>query len=259
MTMGDELLLLAVGTGRRHPRIRSESRLRIALSAAELAELCLAGRIAFGTRRIEIIDPGPVEDRRLNNVLLGLGRTVPPPSLHDWLRLTPRSLISEYFSRLEDQEALRSRRRRDAGGRTTHDILSVDLPRRRGVLDRLDAVTRSGPGTPPAEPYDLALAVLVRVADIAPAVYPGVRGAAARRRLAARTATGSPLLASTQAAAPYGEGDAGTPVTQTFLPAGQLANELVTLYSEVTTGDQGLAHYLDSGGWSDGGSTSHHD
>ncbi|MER5896112.1 GPP34 family phosphoprotein [Streptomyces sp. NPDC001876] len=259
MTMGDELLLLAVGAGRRHPRIRSESRLRIALSAAELAELCLAGRIAFSTRRIEILDPAPVEDRRLNNVLLGLGRTVPPPSLHDWLRLTPRSLITEYFSRLEDQKALRSRRRRDAGGRTRHDILSVDLTRRCGVLDRLDAVARSGPGTPPAEPHDVALAVLVRVADIAPAVYPGVRGAAARRRLAARTATGSALLASTQAAAPFGEGDAGAPVAQTFLPAGQLANELANLYADVTTGDQGLAHYLDSGGWSDGGSGSHHD
>ncbi|WP_329204252.1 GPP34 family phosphoprotein [Streptomyces sp. NBC_00683] len=259
MTMGDELLLLAMGTGRRHPRIRSENRLRIALSAAELAELCLAGRIAFGTRRIEILDPAPVEDRRLNNVLLGLGRTVPPPSLHDWLRLAPRSLITEYFSRLEDQKALRSRRRRDAAGRTRHDILSVDVLRRRGVLDRLDAVTRSGPGMPPADPRDLALAVLVRVADIAPAVYPGVRGAAARRRLAARTATGTALLASTQAAAPFGEGDAESPAAQTFLPAGQLAKELVKLYSEVTTGDQGLGHYLDSGGWSDGGAGSHHD
>ncbi|MET7365899.1 GPP34 family phosphoprotein [Streptomyces sp. NPDC005566] len=258
MTMGDELLLLAVGTGRRHPRIRSESRLRIALSAAELAELCLAGRIAFGTRRIEILDPAPVQDRRLNNVLLGLGRTVPPPSLHDWLRLTPRSLVTEYFSRLEDQKALRSRRRRDAGGRTRHDILSVDLPRRRGVLDRIDAVARSGPRTPRADPRDLALAVLVRVADIAPAVYPGVRGAASRRRLAARTATDA-LLAATQAADPFGEGDAGAPAAQTFLPGDQLAKELANLYSDVTTGDQGLAHSLDSGGWSDSGSGSHPD
>ncbi|MCX5205392.1 GPP34 family phosphoprotein [Streptomyces sp. NBC_00237] len=256
MTMGDELFLLAVGTGRRHPRIRSDNRLRIALRAAELAELCLVGRIALGVRHIEILDSGPVEDRRLNNVLRDLARTAPPPSFHDWLRLTPQSVVTEYFSRLDDQKVLRSRRRRDPAGYTRHEVVSVDAARRQGVLDRLDAVARSGPGTPPADPRDLALAVLVGVADIAPAVYPGVRGSSARRRLAALTTSeGTALLASAQAVAPRAGGSAGLPsAVQSVMPGRQLAKQLTKLYSDVTTGDSGLAHGLDSGGWSGGGS-----
>ncbi|MEV0008678.1 GPP34 family phosphoprotein [Streptomyces sp. NPDC047973] len=258
MTIGDDLLLLAVGTGRRRPRIRSEHRLRIALRTSELAELCLACRIAFGPRRIEVLGPAPVEDRRLTGVLLGLGRTVPPPSFHDWLRRSPSSLTTEYFSRLEDQKALRCRRRRGADGRTHHEVLSVDVARRRAVLGRLDVLVRSAPQGPP-DPRDLVLAVLVGVADIAPAAYPGIRGAAARRRLAALTSSESTLLAATQAGGPLGGGRAGAPPAPGFLPAGQLANELVSLYSDVTTGGHGLAHSLDSGGWSDSGGGGHSD
>jgi hypothetical protein len=252
MTMGDELLLLAVGTGRRHPRIRSESRLRIALGASELAELCLAGRISFGARRIEILDSRSVEDRRLNNTLRSLRTTTPPPGLHDWLRLTPRSLTTEYLSRLEDQKALRSRRWRDPAGRTRHDILSVDLPRRRTVLDRLDSVARSGPEAPAAHP-DLVLAALVRIAGVASAAYPGLRGSAARRRLAARTTTGALPLAGSAGPGPADEKLAGTLVTRPVLPAGQLVSELCNLYSDVTTGGHGLSHNLDAGSWSEGG------
>ena len=39
MTMGDELLLLALTPGRRRTRVRAPERLRHALRAAELAEL----------------------------------------------------------------------------------------------------------------------------------------------------------------------------------------------------------------------------
>ncbi|MGW0936044.1 GOLPH3/VPS74 family protein [Streptomyces sp. NPDC002666] len=107
MTTGDELLLLAIVPGRQRIRIRSDNRLRYALRTSELADLCLAGRIAVGRRRIEVLDTRPVEDRRLSNVLQGLGAATPPPGLKDWLRRTPRSLIVEYLSRLEDQKAVR--------------------------------------------------------------------------------------------------------------------------------------------------------
>ncbi|HET6858629.1 MAG TPA: GPP34 family phosphoprotein [Streptomyces sp.] len=243
MTMGDELLLIAMGTGRRRPRIRSEGRLR----AAELSELCLVGRIAFGVRRIEILDTAPVEDRRLNNVLAELRRADPPPSLYEWLRLAPRSLTTEYLSRLEDQKALKSRRRRDAVGHTRYEILSVDAPRRRRVLDRLDAVAASGPEVP-ADPYDLALALLVRVADVATAPYPGVRGASLRRRLAARTEDDALLVG-----AAHGEGDADAPTVHIHLPAGKLGKQLVKQYKDIATDPHGLDQAPESGGSSDGG------
>lgn len=91
-----------------------------------------------------------VEDRRLSNVLRSLSAAAPPPGLKDWLRRTPRSLTIEYLSRLEDQKAVRVRRWRDPGGRARHDILSVDLPRRRALLARLDNVVRSGSAVPKA-------------------------------------------------------------------------------------------------------------
>ncbi|MGW7417287.1 GOLPH3/VPS74 family protein [Streptomyces sp. NPDC054863] len=248
MTMGDELLLIAMGTGRRRPRIRSEGRLRVALRAAELSELCLAGRITFDVRRIAVLDTAPVEDRRLNNVLTELCRADPPPSLYEWLRLAPRSLITEYLSRLEDQKVLKSRRRRDAVGHTRYEILSVDAARRRRVLDRLDSVAHSGPEMP-AAPYDQALALLVRVADVSTAAYPGVRGASLRRRLAARTEDDTLMIG-----APLDGGDADTPTVHIHLPAGKLGKQLVKLYKDIATDTHGLDQAPDSGGSSDGGS-----
>ncbi|MFJ8849963.1 GPP34 family phosphoprotein [Streptomyces sp. NPDC102437] len=159
MTTGDELLLLAIVPGRQRIRIRSEDRLRYALRTSELADLCLAGRIAVGRRQIEVLDTRPVEDRRLSSVLQGLGAAAPPPGLKDWLRRTPRSLTVEYLSRLEDQKVVRVRRWRDSSGRTRNDILSVDLPRRQALLTRLDTMVRSGSARSTA---DLTLALLAR-------------------------------------------------------------------------------------------------
>ncbi|WPW26523.1 GPP34 family phosphoprotein [Streptomyces atratus] len=252
MTTGDELLLLAIVPGGRRIRIRADERLRFALRASELVDLSLAGRITVGPRCIEVMDSRRVEDRRLSNVLHSLGAAAPPPSLKDWLRRTPRSLTIEYLSRLEDQKAVRVRRWRDPGGRTRHDILSLDLPRRRALLARLDSVVRSDSAMPTTD-QDLSLAVLVRAAGLAPAAYPGLRGITDRRRLAALAATaGSAPAADEELAASLTAGvDALTR---------QLLGELSDLYADFTTGGHSLGHDLDPGSWSEGGtgSTSHH-
>lgn len=259
MTTGDELLLLAIVPGRRRIRIRAEDRLRFALRASELADLGLAGRIALDPRRIEVMDPRRVEDRRLNNVLHSLGATAPPPSLKDWLRRTPRSLATEYLSRLEDQRAVRVRRWRDPSGRKRHDILSVDLPRRQALRARLDSVIRSGSATSTAD-RDLTLAALVQAAGLAPAVYPGLRGITDRRRLAALTATGR-LAPATAGAAPAADEElAAALTTGADALTRQLTDELSDLYADFTTGGHGLGHDLDPGSWSEGGAggTGHH-
>jgi hypothetical protein len=193
MTMGDELLLLAITPGRLHRglRIRSPQRLRLALRAAELAELALAGRVDVGERRIAVRDRTPVDVLRLNNVLRVLAGTEPPPTPEEWLRGAPRSLVAEYVSRLQDRKVIRVRRWRGRDGRTRNDILAADLPRRREVAARLDVAVRAATGLADDDPdlaHDLALAVLVRSARLAPAVHPGPHGWAARRRLAALTA-----------------------------------------------------------------------
>ncbi|MFF2009311.1 GPP34 family phosphoprotein [Streptomyces sp. NPDC058195] len=252
MTTGDDLLLLAMVPGRRRLRIRDEDRLRFALRASELADLGLAGRIAVGPRRIEVLDPRPVEDRRLSNVLRALGAAAPAPGLADWLRRTPRSLTVEYLSRLQDQKAVRVRRWRDYSGRTRHDLLSVDLPRRQELLARLDRVIRSGPARSPAD-RDLTLAVLVQAARLAPAACPGLRGITGRRRLAALAAVHG-LAPATGRAGPVADGElAEALISGADVLTRRLLGELGDLYADVTTGGHGLGHGLDPGSWSEGG------
>lgn len=153
-----------------------------------MVDLGLAGRITVSPRQIEVTGSQSVEDRRLSNVLRSLSAAAPPPGLKDWLRRTPRSLTIEYLSRLEDQKAVRVRRWRAPGGCARHDILSVDLPRRRALLARLDNVVRSGSATPKAA-HDISLAMLVQAAGLASAAYPGLQGIIDRRRLAALAAS----------------------------------------------------------------------
>jgi hypothetical protein len=250
MTTGDELLLIAIGPRRR--RIRGAGRLRFALRAAELADLGLAGRIALGVRRIEVLDARRVEDRRLSNVLHSLRTTVPPPTVKDWLRRTPRSLTGEYLSRLEDQKAVRVRRWRDSSRANRHKILSVDLPRRRELLARLDAVVRPRrSATSPAD-RDLTLAALIQAAGLATAAYPGLRGIAARRRLAALAATDR-LAPATAGAARAAAGGFGAAPNTCADFSRQLLEDLGRLYSDLTTGGHGLGHDLNAGSWGAGG------
>ncbi|MFJ9680387.1 GPP34 family phosphoprotein [Streptomyces sp. NPDC101194] len=257
MAMGDELLLLATVPGRRRVRIRADDRLRFALRASELVDLGLAGRITVSPRRIEVTDSRRVEDRRLNNVLRSLGAAAPPPNLKEWLRQTPRSLTLEYLSRLEDQKAVRVRRRREPGGRTRHDILSVDLQRRRALQARLDGVVRAGSATPKAA-RDVSLALLVQAAGLAAAAYPGLRGIADRRRLAALGAPGHLTPTTAGTAAEAGEEIATALTSGADALTRRLLGELSDLYADFTTGGHGLAHDLDAGGWSGGGADSGH-
>ncbi|CAG6395461.1 GPP34 family phosphoprotein [Streptomyces cocklensis] len=254
--MGDELLLLAIVPGRRRIRIRAEDRLRFALRAAELAELSLAGRIAVGPRRIEVLDSRRVDVPRLSNILHGLDTATVPPSPQSWLRGTPRSLTTEYLSRLEDQKTVRVRRQRVRSGSTRHDILSVDLPRRQAVLDRLGRVVFGGV----EDARDLTLLVLAQTAGIAAALYPGLHGSAARRRTAALAAT-DPLPGLADATRTADEELATTIAAATGDLSCRLGGELRSLYSDTTTGGHSLGHDLSSSTWSEGhtGGSHHHD
>lgn len=255
MTMGDDLLLLAVVPRWGRIRIRGEGRVGFALRAAELVDLSLAGRIVVGTRRIEVLDSRRVGTPRLSNVLNALATAAPPHSVESWLRRTPRSLTTEYLSRLEDQRTVRVRRRRDSSGRTRHRILSVDLPLRRALVARLDTAVRAGSATSTAG-SDVALAVLAQAAGISAAVYPGLRGVAGRRRMAA-LATDDRLAALVGSAAQTVDEELAASITTGVDALSvRLHGQLRRIYSDMTTGGHGLGHDLSPGTWSDG--TGHH-
>jgi hypothetical protein len=242
MGTGDDLVLVAVEPGKR--RLRGGERLRFAVRAAELGDLVARGRIAVGERRIEVADPEQVEDRRLNGVLQSLGAAVPPPSLAAGFRATPRSLAHEYLSRLEDRKLVRVRRWRDRGGRTHHDILYVDVAARREVLRRLDR--RDGAD----EDGSLVLAALVRSVGLDRVAYPGLRGTAARRRLAARTEAAGALAAVGDAVRAAGRRNAAAEAGSVDLFTGRLFGELTAIYGRFGSAGHGFGY--DGGDWSTG-------
>lgn len=256
MTWGDELLLLAIDPGRR--RIRGGGRLRFALRAAEVAELAAEGRISLGPRRIDVVDPARLDDRRLNNVLHVLAGTTPAPSVEVWLRETPRSLATEYLSRLQDQRTVRVRRSRGRNGRTRHDILSVDVPRREALVAEVDAAVRAGSDAESSAERALVLAALVQAADLARTVYPGLRGASARRRLARLVARDRLASAAATASAAVPDRELADALSTGIEGLShRLHRELSDLYADFTTGGHGLGHDLDPGAWS-GADASHH-
>ena len=255
MGTGDDVVLVAVEPGKR--RLRGGERLRFAVRAAELGDLLALGRIAVGERRIEVVDPQRVEDRRLNNVLHSLGTADPAPTLAEWLRATPGALTYEYLSRLEDRKLVRVRRWRDRGGRSHHDILYVDVARRREVLDRLDGPDGDGGDAGRGSPL---LAALVQAAGLAPVAYPGLRGRAARRRLAARTEAAGTLSSAIGGAAGAVDMEKAASAAKgidTF--SRRLFGELTTLYADFGTAGHGLGHDLNAGSWTSADpSGSHH-
>lgn len=174
---------------------------------------------------------------------------------------TRSSLVTEYVSRLQDQKAVRVRRWRDRGGRTRNDIRSLDVPRRRALVARLDAVIRPGAGAAPAAGRDLVLAALVQAAGLAGAVYPGPRGFPARRRLAGfvaadGVAAGGVAAATAQAAVAADQDLAERLAIGADLLSRGLHGQLSKLYADITTGGHGLGHDLDPGSWSGGHHTS---
>ncbi|MFJ6850389.1 hypothetical protein ACIQM3_07595 [Streptomyces sp. NPDC091271] len=90
--------------------------------------------------------------------------------------------------------------------------------------------------------------MLAQAAGLAPAAYPGLRGIADRRRMAALAAT------PTAGGAPVADEEiAAALTTGVDTLTRQLLGELSNLYSDFTTGGHGLAHDLDSSSWSEGG------
>jgi hypothetical protein len=257
MTMGDELLLLALTPGRRRTRVRAPERLRHALRAAELAELALLGRVVVGERRIEVLGGGRLGVPRLDNLLALLAAAQPPPSPRDWLRAAPRSLTAEYLSRAHDQKTVRVRRHRDRVGGTSYDIDSLDVGRRGALVARLAAAVRAasaggaeaGSQVGGEYAYDVTLAVLAHAAGLGPALHPGLRGLAARRRMAALTAPGEAV--AEEASLAYDEELAARVELGIDGLSRGFQRQLSRIYSDMTTGGHGLGHDMSAGAWSD--------
>lgn len=198
MALGEDLLLLAIPA--RGGRVRAIDRIGFALHASVLLDLALLGRIAIVGRRIEVVDPAPVEDKRVNHALTVLCDSDPVPSLAVWLRQTPRrnALVKRYLSVLADQGTVRFELRQKPG--TAPWVEMLDAERREAVFARLDLVARARP----ARDCDQALAGLVHACGLDRHLYRAPFGLRARKRLAGfsqrEVAQTARVLAATDAA-----------------------------------------------------------
>src|ERR1700759_3979982 len=143
MTMGEDLLLLAIKPG--NGRIRVVERLGVALRATELVELTMAGRVTVAGNRITVADPAPIGTKRLDQALASLQIGRGEPELDTWLRdsLPGPGMIRRYLSTLADQRVLRIRRSGTGLAASTRIVL-LDAERRDRALARVDRAARRG-------------------------------------------------------------------------------------------------------------------
>ena len=178
MALGEDLLLLAIPSRGGH--VRAVDRLGFALHASVVVDLALAGRVKITARRIDVVDPAPLDDRRLNNALISLRDDASATSLGDWVRRTPRghATVTMYLSALADQGAVRFERRHERiQSPPRAELLAPE--RRAAVLVRLNRVARGRP----ASDADRALAGLVHACGLDRHLYHAPFGLRARRRL----------------------------------------------------------------------------
>lgn len=196
VTLAEDLLLLAVSP--RNGRIRVVERIGIALRAAELIELALAGRVSVDEQRIAVIDAGPLGHPRLDRALASLQDGSCAPALDAWLLHRPPGpgMIGQYLWLLANQGVIRVELRqvggavsspvdwRDVGAVVSTRIVLLDQRRCTRARARLDALAHDGPA---AIAEDRALAVVVHACGLDRYLYRGLRGRSARNRLARLT------------------------------------------------------------------------
>lgn len=180
--LGEDLLLLAVGP--RDGQIRVAERLGPALRGLELVELAAAKRLTMEHGRITLADQAPVGHPPLDDALASLhaGHQV---SLFDmWLRdrATGPSIVDQYLSLLAGQGAIRIERR--GGSTATLRIRVLVLGRDRCVHART-RIDRAVHGRQGVAALDEVLAGVVHACGLDRYLYRGLRGRAARERMAA--------------------------------------------------------------------------
>lgn len=178
--MGEDLLLLAVSP--RDGRIRAVEGIGFALLAVELVDLTVAGRITVADGRITLADPTPIGHPRLDLAMALLNGPQHPLALDAWLQQRPHGpgIINQYMTLLADQGGIRIERRGEGAAVRTRIVL-LDRERFARTRTRIDNVAHSGQA---ATTVDRALAAVIHACGLDRYLYRGLRGRAARRRLA---------------------------------------------------------------------------
>ncbi len=175
--LGDDLLLLAA---RPDGTLTVPPKLRFGLSGSELVRLAAARRVDIAGGRIVILDTAPTGDPLLDEALASMTGRRGEPTAKAWVARNRRGLVDRYLARAEATGTIREQRRTALGFIPMTRWAVLDTARAAQARARLEAVATS---TGPVDAAQAALAGLASAIDVTRLVFPGLSGAAARKRL----------------------------------------------------------------------------
>jgi hypothetical protein len=182
----DDLLLLET---RSDQVLALPDKLRFALSGAELVQLAAAGRVGVVRRRLVILDAAPTGDPLLDDALNSMPGQWRLPSAEAWVQRNRRGLVTRYLERAQAAGIVCAEPGAGFLGKTRWRV--VDTSRAAQACARLQEIAAS---TGPVSQEQAALAGLASATGLDRAVFPGLSGGAARKRLR-KAAASEPLPA----------------------------------------------------------------
>ena len=200
--LGYDLLLLAA---RSDGTLAVPPKLRFGLAGSELVRLAAARRVEITRGRIVILDAAPTGDQLLDDALASMSGRRREPAAKAWVARNRPGLVDRYLARAEAAGLIRADRRTMLGFIPMTRWLVLDTARAAQARAKLAAVAES---TGPVDTAQAALAGLASAIDVTRVVFPGLAGAAVRKRL--RQAARRESAAAAVTTAVTGAGDAGT-------------------------------------------------
>jgi len=174
-TLGDDLVLLSILPS---GVIGTAAKLRFGLSGSELVRLAARRRIGIERDQIVVLDQAPTGDVLLDEALASMEDS---PAAKEWVGLDRDELVRRYLERLAAAGTIQLQQRKALGFIAVNGWTVLDPGRMAVARAPLDVIAH---GAGVAGLPEGALAVLATAIGLPPLIYPGFRGAAARRRIA---------------------------------------------------------------------------
>jgi len=151
-TLGEQLLLLSLddesGTA------KESAKVALAISAASLVELALAGRIDVADDKVTVIDTTPLGEPGLDSALAAIGGKDRPGRAKDWITQGKTDAVARANAGLVEKGLVREEKKKVLGLFPVRRYPEADGSVEAAVRQRLDAVVLRG-ATPDARTASL--------------------------------------------------------------------------------------------------------
>ncbi|MGW2328777.1 GOLPH3/VPS74 family protein [Streptomyces sp. NPDC001700] len=141
-TLGEQLLLLSLddesGTA------KESAKVALAISAASLVELALAGRIDVADDKVSVIDAAPLGEPALDSALAAIGGKDRPRKTKDWIAQLKTDAVARANTGLVEKGLVREERKKVLGLFPVRRYPEADGSVEAAVRQRLDAVVLQG-------------------------------------------------------------------------------------------------------------------